>query len=334
MVNVPLQRPDGSDIVLDNELNEYSGILPIQVDTTDTQTHKLYLLDTFRFVKDGMYSLDFLDNLYREYARVYISTSQGEEVFYVAPGINIINFLQKHYTSVEFSLDGQLRLLGEDWADFSALRETRDVDQKIWIQHPTRIRDEDHFAAQEEYLFIHTSRGDILRHQFGHRIGSEKSEDFSKEHSLSLERDSVYIAKIHVKKQHRFLEEVDGTVQFNVHFHTRERCREVGNRGNAAICFGGGDWSAIEEHRSKRTIVKDRESFVSFSEEDIPVLMSGRFDDGYNVQDADKGFFMAELVPLGRQENNVVSLKSTKKDEHNNSKGRLCLPQSQSYSRK
>ncbi len=204
---IPIAEPmllrefDGSSVALSSGSNEQSGNLSINAGQLDMT--KLNLVEISEFKEQGNHSPSLLALLYRDYARVYTSTSQGEEVFYVRPGTNIIDFLRQQFgEDVELSLDGELRKLGKDYAEFSSLKETNDVDDSIWIQHPSQIRQDDNFIDGKEYIFIYTSRRDVLLHAFGHTLRLLPESVFSGSYHLPWEKTNVHILDMRVEQRY------------------------------------------------------------------------------------------------------------------------------------
>ena len=284
-----LRQSNGQDFVLNNDEEEYLKDFVIPSDRFDTS--KLNILEISSFLENENYSQDLLTDLYSNYARLYISTPQKEEVYYISPGVNIVDFLREHFGKIQLSLDGQLEVLGEVDAEHYALHETTDRTHTIWIQYPSKLRTKDTFTAGDEYIFIHTNRAEILSHTFGNSVIKKPLIRFEQTYSLPLDTKDIYIAKINLHKKHSYIEIVRGPY--------------IGPKGEGihTVDFG---FLAIEKQRVK-------EDLISIS--DTPQIKNGLFGSaGGILQENNLHFYWAEIIP-DAQANPLVELIQTKKKE-------------------
>ena len=320
-------------VVLDDKSNEHLGDLSAKVDTFDTT--KLNLIEISEFKENDTDSKELLQNLYNnEYARVYVSTSQGEEVFFVTSKTKIHDFLEREFGNVEFSPDGFLRTLGSDHAEYSFLKETTDTADKIWIQHPEKIKQFKTFLAGEEYIFIHTSRRDVLFHAFGHTVEKTEARYFDDEHTVELDAGSVYMANISLKKGNKFLEETREPIIVQLQTKIRREYKKTERRTFRACYTPNRATFCQDEHEDYKVKKRPRstaefhlfyhgkykrerqqeEEFIPFSMQEMPDLTLGHFGASHVFDGEGRHSFLTEIVPNGG-EDQTLEFRGTKKNE-------------------
>lgn len=129
----------------------------------DVNTNSSLAIELSRFQQGGKFSHDYLRDLYDNYARLYIHTSEREITLYMSPGGRVLDFLRASSGGlVSLSDEGKVRRMGDDTADILSLGDMENVDQNLWIQYPGSIDEETVFTEGMPYIFIYTTVRDIL----------------------------------------------------------------------------------------------------------------------------------------------------------------------------
>ena len=194
-----VERWRGNDMALSPDRRQLDAEL--SVETSQLDPHKLNVVEVAHFRDGDGFSRDRYERLFNDRARVYFYTSKGEEVFYIEPGTKIRNVLLSHFGFVAFSVEGELRVLGEDESDMVSPEGIRDISSKMWIQHPAKIVEDDVFEAGEEYIFIFLEASELLRQDFWRSV----SEDHRFKEKLALDFGKVgidYATFALIKKTH------------------------------------------------------------------------------------------------------------------------------------
>ena len=269
------------------------------IETGRIDPEALNVVELSHFRDDAGPSLDRYKQLFSETARIYLNTSKGEEVVYVAPGINIRDFLRTRFGSAAFSVDGELRELGDDGTDLTSPLEIREVDSHLWLQHPAKIARGDAFAAGEEYIFIFLEAAELLRQNFWqtatekHRFGGKLELDFE---GVGIDYATVeLVKKVHfLKDEQRSIEvfargpEIRHHDFWNFDLGGRDDCG-----GEAA--GGGGEWcmGLFKRYGTREEIVDLGDALPGVKNGGLRAVYRNRADKGVLVElsrgfDADK----------------------------------------------
>ena len=285
------------DIVFDPQSRTLDDGLFIEADRIDPEALNVVELSHFR--DETGPSQERHRRLFTTGARVYLNTSRGEEVAYVAPGTNIRNFLRIRFGSAAFSVDGELRELGGDGTDFSSPHEIRETDSKLWIQHPARITQSDAFEAEKEYLFIFLEAAELLRQNFWqtatekHRFGGKLELDFE---GVGIDYATVeLVKKVHfLRDEQRSIEAFGPRIEWSpldgIHPGMLGR-----NDCGGEAAGGGGEWcmGLFKRYGTREEIVDLGDALPGVKNGGLRAVYRNRADKGVLVElsrgfDADK----------------------------------------------